>query len=116
MLSRSGKLISGTMTNVFLVDGPSQSPRLRTPAIEVCGVAGVMRRVVLREAARAGIPAMECDLWPADLAAATEVFLTNARIGIWPVSRLQERTLIPGPVTRRLQTLLQSLLEEPADA
>jgi 4-amino-4-deoxychorismate lyase len=116
MLSRSGKLVSGTMTNVFLVDGPPRSPRLRTPAIDLCGVAGVMRRVVLREAARAGIPAMECAVWPADLAAAGEVFLTNARVGIWPVGRLEERTLTPGPVTRRLQSLLQPLLEEPADA
>jgi 4-amino-4-deoxychorismate lyase len=115
LLSRSGKLVSGTMTNVFLVDGPPRSPRLRTPAIDVCGVAGVMRRVVLREAARAGITAMECELWPADLAAATEIFLTNARVGIWPVGRLQERILTPGPVTRRLQSLLQPLLEEPAD-
>jgi 4-amino-4-deoxychorismate lyase len=116
MLSRSGRLVSGTMTNVFLVDGPPQSPRLRTPAIELCGVAGVMRRVVLREAARAGIGASECALWPADLDAAAEVFLTNARVGIWPVGRLGERTLEPGPVTRRLQTLLRPLLEEPADA
>ena len=116
MLSLSGKLISGTMTNVFLVDGPPQAPRLRTPAIDLCGVAGVMRRVVLREAARAGIAATESALSPADLAAATEVFLTNARVGIWPVGRLEERTLAPGPVTRRLQTLLQPLLEEPADA
>ena len=116
LLSRSGKLVSGTMTNVFLVDGPPQSPRLRTPAIDLCGVAGVMRRVVLREAARAGIPATECALWPADLAAAGEVFLTNARIGIWPVGRLPERTLTPGPLTRRMQSVLQPLLEEPADA
>ena len=116
MLSRSGKLICGTMTNVFLVDGSQQSPRLRTPAVDLCGVAGVMRRVVLREAAGAGIAAKECDLWPADLAAASEIFLTNARVGIWPVGRLPDRTLTPGPVTRRLQTLLQPLLEEPADA
>jgi 4-amino-4-deoxychorismate lyase len=116
MLSRSGKLVSGTMTNVFLVDGPPGSPRLRTPAIDLCGVAGVMRRVVLREAASAGIPATECALSPADLAAATEVFLTNARVGIWPVGRLGDRILIPGSVTRRLQSLLQPLLEEPADA
>lgn len=116
MLSQSGKLVSGTMTNVFLVDGPAGSPRLRTPAIDLCGVAGVMRRVVLREATRAGITAMECALWPADLAAAAEVFLTNARVGIWPVGRLGDRTLIPGPVTRRLQSLLHPLLEEPADA
>jgi 4-amino-4-deoxychorismate lyase len=116
LLSRSGKLISGIMTNVFLVDGPSESPRLRTPAIDLCGVAGVMRRVVLREAARAGIAASECALWPADLTAATEVFLTNARVGIWPVARLEERALSPGPVTRRMQSLLAPLLEEPADA
>ncbi|HEV2270647.1 MAG TPA: aminodeoxychorismate lyase [Steroidobacteraceae bacterium] len=115
LLSRSGQLISGTMTNVFLVDGAPRSPRLRTPAIDLCGVAGVMRRVVLREAAHAGITATECALWPADLAAATEIFLTNARVGIWPVGRLEERTLTPGPVTRRLQSLLQPLLEEPAD-
>jgi len=116
MLSRSGRLVSGTMTNVFLVDGPPGSPRLRTPAIDLCGVAGVMRRVVLREATGAGIAATECALWPADLAGATEVFLTNARVGIWPVGRLEDRTMTPGPVTRRLQSLLQPLLEEPADA
>jgi 4-amino-4-deoxychorismate lyase len=115
MLSRSGRLICGTMTNVFLVDGSAQSPRLRTPAIDLCGVAGVMRRVVLREAARAGIAASECALWPADLEAAAEVFLTNARVGIWPVARLARRTLAPGPVTRRLQSLLRPLLEAPAD-
>ena len=116
MLSHSGKLVSGTMTNLFLVDGPPHAPRLRTPALDLCGVAGVMRRVVLREAARAGIAAMECDLWPADATAATELFLTNARVGIWPVGRLQEKTLVPGPMTRRLQSLLQPLLEEPVDA
>jgi 4-amino-4-deoxychorismate lyase len=116
MLSRSGNLISGTMTNVFLVDGPPQSPRLRTPSIDLCGVAGVMRRVVLREAERAGIPATESNLSPADLTTAAEIFLTNARVGIWPVARLEERTLTPGPVTRRLQASLRPLLEEPADA
>jgi 4-amino-4-deoxychorismate lyase len=115
MLSRSGKLVSGTMTNVFLVDGPPHAPRLRTPAIDLCGVAGIMRRIVLREAARAGVRAEECALWPADLAAASEVFLTNARVGIWPVGRIEERILTPGPLTRRLQGLLQPLLEEPAD-
>ena len=115
MLSRSGKLICGTMTNLFLVEGPPHLPRLRTPAMEECGVAGVMRRVVLREAASAGIPTAQCALWPADLAAASELFLTNARVGIWPIARLGERTLEPGPVTRRLQLLLQPLLEQPAD-
>jgi len=115
LLSRSGKLVSGTMTNVFLVDGPPHAPRLRTPAIDLCGVRGVMRRVLLREAAAAGVTAREADLWPADIAAASEIFLTNARVGIWPVRRIEQRTLTPGPLTRRLQELLQPLLEEPAD-
>jgi 4-amino-4-deoxychorismate lyase len=115
MLSRSGKLVSGTMSNVFLIDGPPHAPRLRTPAIDLCGVAGIMRRIVLREAAKCGLAAHECALWPADLAAASEVFLTNARIGIWPVRRIEERTLTPGPLTRRLQDLLRPLLAEPAD-
>lgn len=116
MLSQSGKLVSGTMTNVFLVDGPAHTPRLRTPAIDLCGVAGIMRRVLLREAATAGVAAEECALWPADLAAASEIFLTNARIGLWPVRRIGERALTPGPLTRRLQELLRPLLEEPSDA
>ena len=99
---------------MFLVDG---SPaRVRTPAIDSCGVAGIMRRVVLREAARAGITATECVLSAADLDAAAEVFLTNARVGIWPVGRIGARTLTPGPVTRHLQSLLRPLLEDPADA
>jgi 4-amino-4-deoxychorismate lyase len=75
-----------------------------------------MRRIVLREALRAGIPATECSLSPGDLEGAGEVFLTNARVGIWPVGRIGTRTLIPGPVTRQLQNLLRPLLEDPADA
>lgn len=111
MLSHSGKLISGTMTNVFLVDGTAERPRLRTPDLSLCGVAGIMRRVVLREAALAGLPALECPLTPGDLAAAGEVLLTNARIGIWPVRSIDGRPLAPGPVTRRLQQRLAPLLE-----
>ncbi len=113
MLSHSGKLISGTMSNVFLVDGVGGRLRLRTPDLALCGVAGVMRRVLLREAAREGIPVSECPLTPADLDAAAEVFLTNARIGIWPVRSIDGRALAPGPLTRDLQARLVPLLEAP---
>jgi 4-amino-4-deoxychorismate lyase len=111
LFSSSGRLVSGTMTNVFLVQGS----RLRTPRVDRCGVAGVMRRVVLREAARVGIAAQECELTAEDLHIAEEVFLTNARVGIWPVRSLDSRALTPGPVTRRLQEALAPLLEAPAD-
>jgi 4-amino-4-deoxychorismate lyase len=112
LFSSSGTLVSGTMSNVFLV----REACLLTPRIDQCGVAGVMRRVVLREARRVGIPARECELRAENLEAAEEVFLTNARIGIWPVRALDARALGPGPVTRHLQSVLGPLLDEPADA
>jgi 4-amino-4-deoxychorismate lyase len=111
LFSSSGRLVSGTMTNVFILNGS----RLCTPRVDLCGVAGVMRRVVLREAQRAGIQVEEGVLNADDLHTADEIFLTNARIGIWPVRSLDGRTLPPGPVTRRLQQLLVPLLDESVD-
>jgi 4-amino-4-deoxychorismate lyase len=107
LFSSSEMLISGTMTNVFLVT----NNRLRTPALDRCGVAGVMRRVILREAARAGIESEECALTAADLDTADEVFLTNARIGLWPVQAVNDKAYSPGPLTRRIQQLIHPLLE-----
>jgi 4-amino-4-deoxychorismate lyase len=51
-----------------------------------------------------------------NLLAADEIFLTNARIGIWPVRTMDGRVLVPGPVTRHLQSVLEPLLTGPADA
>lgn len=112
LFSSSDRLVSGTMSNVFIVEGS----RLRTPRVDLCGVAGVMRRVVLREAANAGIPVQEDVVSAEDLRSADELFLTNARIGIWPVRALDGRLISPGPLTRRLQQLVAPLLEEPVDA
>ena len=112
LFSSSGNLVSATTSNVFLV----RESCLLTPRIDLCGVLGVMRRVVLREARRVGIPARECELRAPDLHSADEIFLTNARIGISPVRALDARELIPGPVTRHLQSVLEPLLDEPADA
>lgn len=109
LYSSSGNLISGTACNVFIVrDGV-----LLTPRIDLCGVAGVMRRVILREAASAGISGAESELNAADLRSAEEVFISNARIGVMPVRELDSRPLTPGRVTRRLQEILVPLLEQP---
>ena len=112
LFSASGNLVSGTMSNVFLV----RESGLLTPRIDQCGVAGVMRRVVLREARQAGIPARECELHAQDLHSAAEVFLTNALIGIRPVRRLDDRELTAGPITRHLQSVLVPLLDEATHA
>lgn len=111
MFSSSGRLVSGVMSNVFLVEGA----RLRTPLLDRCGVAGVMRQVVLREAARAGIAAEEAPLDAGDLARARELFLTSAVIGLRPVRVLDGRACEIGAVTRELQQRLAPLLAEAVD-
>jgi 4-amino-4-deoxychorismate lyase len=109
VFSSSGWLVSGTMSNVFLVtDG-----RLMTPAITHAGIRGVMRHVVISAARRGGTEVIETALNAAAVQAAQEIFLTNARIGIWPVRALDGRDLAVGPRTRQLQQWLLPLLELP---
>ena len=106
MFSRSGALVSGTMSNVFLV----HDSKLLTPLIDQCGVAGIMRGLVLEIAAANGISAEERRLEGADVAAAEELFLTNALTGICPVSELEGVRRAPGPLTRALQEKLAARL------
>jgi len=106
LFSSSGALVSGTMSNVFLVHGS----KLLTPSIDRCGVAGVMRETVLDLAAQLGIAAEERRLERAELAGADELFLTNALIGIRPVRELDGVSVAAGPVTRRLQRQLMAHL------
>jgi 4-amino-4-deoxychorismate lyase len=112
VLSLSGRLVSGVMSNVFLVEGST----LRTPLLDRCGVAGIMRQVVLREAAGAGVAIEETVLGGEDLEHAGEIFLTNAVIGLRPVRALDGRSCERGTVTRELQRRLVPLLAEAADA
>lgn len=106
MFSSGGRLISGTMSNVFLV----HQGRLATPRLDACGVAGVMRAAVLEAAAVAGIPAAEDALGALELERAEEIFLTNALIGVRPVRELQGAPREVGAVTRALQAQLAAVL------
>lgn len=107
LCTSAGLVICGTMTNVFAVEGHT----LLTPALDRAGVAGVMRSVILREAARLGLRATETAL-PRDwVDVVGELFLSNARIGIWPVRSLAGRSLQVGTVTRQLQQHTRSLFQ-----
>lgn len=89
MGSSSGLLVSGTMSNVFLaLDG-----ELVTPAIDRCGVAGVMRTAVLRQAQAQGIIVHVAALPMAALARCTGLALSNARMGLVPAHTLDGRPL-----------------------
>jgi 4-amino-4-deoxychorismate lyase len=102
MFSSSGALVSGTMSNVFLV----RDSTLFTPRLDLCGVAGIMRAVVLEEARAAGIACAECRLGAEELPRAREVFLTNALFGIQRVRELAGVSLTPGALTGELEARL----------
>jgi 4-amino-4-deoxychorismate lyase len=105
MCDVNGQVVSASAANVFIVrDGG-----LVTPPVDRRGVAGVMRSIVLREASRLEIPAHEAQLTPADLQAADGVFLTNARIGVVPVSRVGEHAVTMSPLVSRLSAHVETL-------
>jgi len=98
LLDGSGHVISGAMSNVFLVrDG-----QVLTPRLDRCGVAGVMRGIVLRECAALGITAVDGRVALEALLAADEAFITNARLGVVPVLRVGEHSFHMTAVARRL--------------
>jgi 4-amino-4-deoxychorismate lyase len=105
MGSSSERLISGTMSNVFL----DTDAGLVTPSLELCGVAGVMRAVVLREAAAMGIPVRVTNVPLAALAQCRGMFLTNVRLGVLPVTRLDGRALAISDHARALAKRVATL-------
>jgi branched-chain amino acid aminotransferase len=81
LLDERGCVAEGPTTNVFLVDAEGW---LRTPG-ERHVLLGVTRAAILEIAKHDGIPVAECDVWPEDLLAAREVFLTGTSAVVWPV-------------------------------
>jgi 4-amino-4-deoxychorismate lyase len=102
LCDRSGYVVGGISTNVFALQGR----RLTTPRLTRCGVHGVMRRIVLEQAGRAGLESEQRDLRLDELYESDEIFVTNAVAGIRPVRLLGHRRFEPGPHTRALMALL----------
>jgi 4-amino-4-deoxychorismate lyase len=105
LCAADGSIVGGSMSNFFAMLGG----RLVTPVLDRAGIAGILRGLVLREARQAGWEVEERVLWPAELAAADEMFVSNVRIGLWPVVRLDSRSLGVGERTRFLQRSIEAL-------
>ena len=101
----SGRVIEGVFSNIFIV----ASDVLLTPSLARCGVAGVMREILLSRAADAGIRTQVLDISFERLLDADEVFVCNSLYGIWPVRQLEARVWPVGPLTRKLQRLVADL-------
>ncbi|GAB3791323.1 aminodeoxychorismate lyase [Dyella agri] len=90
-----GNAISATAANLFaVIDGVPV-----TPALERCGVAGVLRAELLEALPRVEVrdlPLQEC-------LGAGELFLSSSVRGILPVQAAGTKMFAPGPVARAMQ-------------
>ncbi len=101
-LNRKGDLAEGSRTNIFLV----KDKVLCTPPITSGCLPGVTRQAVLERARKLKLRCATKPLKAQDLFEADEAFLTNALIGIMPLTGLDKQQIgtgKPGPVTLRLR-------------
>ena len=100
MLDAEGRVVEGTMTNLFA--SPAEG-WLVTPDLSRSGVAGVTRRHILARAEAEGLRVEIRDLSLEQLLDSREIFVCNSIAGVWPVSRIAERHYAVGAMTRRAQ-------------
>jgi 4-amino-4-deoxychorismate lyase len=105
MLNDRQEVICGTRNNVFY----TLADTLCTPRRDDGGVHGIMRAQVLRLAQEQGIPTSQRPTTRADLAAADDIFLTNALTGAWPVAELAGRSYGRSRVTEAVRAGLVKL-------
>jgi D-alanine transaminase len=106
-----GTLTEGTRNSFF---GVLHGTVLTAPNSNAI-LPGITRGLVLRLAARAGIPVREQVLRRDDLAAVSELFLTGTTSEVLPITRVDGRPVgdgRPGPVARRLQEAYREAVRE----
>lgn len=112
LLDDNGDVIEATASNIFVV----HQGALITPDLSRCGVAGVMRRIIMEQLlSRLDMSARVEKITLRDLAAADEIFLCNSVFGIWPVLQVvsdQVTGYSHGVVTQRVSQVLDLFLQE----
>lgn len=88
-------------------NGNSFAPRLALP--------GITRKHILRLCAENNIPAVQQMITIHDVLSAREIFLTNAIMGVMPVTYIERHAVAdqkPGPLTQRLGALYNAFIQE----
>jgi 4-amino-4-deoxychorismate lyase len=104
LLDQNERVIEATQSNLFLVmdDG-----LLVTPDLSRCGVAGVMRDYILTEvASQLELHSETRDVSLEDVNNATELFVSNSVIGVWPVKQWETTRYHNHPVTHQILSYL----------
>ncbi len=87
--------------NIFMVkDGV-----VYTPAANGTYLAGITRMRVIKLLREAGVEVAEATLRYSDFQTADEIFSTGNYTKVSPITRIDERSLQPGPVARRAREL-----------
>lgn len=109
VLDYEGTVVSGSRSNIFIVSDSG----LCTPALDRCGIAGTVRRLVIDRLA--GDLNMEVNISRmslADVEKAKEVFCCNSIIGIMPVTFFRDRIYREFPISRAIsQAYVQAITE-----
>lgn len=103
-LDASGRVICGTMSNVFIVRDDS----IMTPSLERCGVEGVMRRRLIDLLSNESPPIEVRDISEDEFFDSDEVFLCNSQFGVLPVRRCHERLWRTHTMTRHIMAKLSA--------
>lgn len=93
-----GRLSEATGANLFLV----LNGELHTPTTETI-LNGITRQTVMDLARKRGLTVVEREIWPEELARASEVFLTGTAVEVQPVGAIDAREYPVGPVSSMLQ-------------
>lgn len=103
LLTPAGIVIEGATTNVFTV----RDNIAHTPSLASGPLPGIARAQIL--ALLGPNRVRESLLTHDDLRHASEIFVTNALLGVMPVTQIDDRPLAIGPVTRTLIASYRSL-------
>ena len=110
-LNTTGQLCETATANLFLV----KNGGILTPHLNSGCLPGITRAVVIELARQLAIPCQECDLTPADLHAADEIFLTSSIRSLMGISQFEQRNLPPGVITGTLRDAWTLAIHQPGD-
>jgi branched-chain amino acid aminotransferase len=114
LLNERGEVAECTSANIFCVRGG----RVATPPLDSGCLEGVTRDILLEIGAGAGAPMEERTLFPEDLYAADEVFISSTNRGVLAVAEIAGRktAAVPGHVTEKLEKAFAAYVREYIDA
>jgi branched-subunit amino acid aminotransferase/4-amino-4-deoxychorismate lyase len=107
-VTHDGRICEASRSNFFLVEGG----RIVTPSLDGSLLPGIMRRVVMEQAGKAGLDFKEISLQVERIKSADEAFLTNSVRGVVPIAQLMGVELrAAGVITRELWEHVLTWLE-----